>query len=229
MNHEEALRLMAPERYLTDDLSPESREQFEEHFFGCQECALDVRAGALFLEHAKDILASPTEQLQAVPVLQRPVRPPAPFWGWLRPAIWVPAMAVLLVVLGYQNLVMYPKLRQAVATISVPQILPAVSLIGANTRGADRPVANVQQGKPFLLYIDIPPDKRFSSYVAELRGPAQETAWSLTIPSDATKEAVPIRVPAGLRAAGEYTLVVRGGTGTDTVELRYPFELQLQP
>ena len=43
MNHEEAIRIMGTEQYLLNDLSPELREKFEEHFFECPECAADLR------------------------------------------------------------------------------------------------------------------------------------------------------------------------------------------
>src|SRR5579859_7140734 len=39
MNHEEAIRMMGTEQYLLNELSPELREQFEEHFFDCGICA----------------------------------------------------------------------------------------------------------------------------------------------------------------------------------------------
>ena len=44
MDHQEAVRQKATERYLLDELDPELRDQFEEHLFDCQDCALDVRA-----------------------------------------------------------------------------------------------------------------------------------------------------------------------------------------
>jgi len=44
MDHSEAVREMAAERYLLDELEPEAREAFEEHVFDCPECALDLRA-----------------------------------------------------------------------------------------------------------------------------------------------------------------------------------------
>ena len=47
---------MATERYLLEELSPELREAFEEHMFECPECALDVRAGNVFLSEAKEQL-----------------------------------------------------------------------------------------------------------------------------------------------------------------------------
>src|ERR1700751_56088 len=59
MDHKEAVRQNATERYLLDELDPELRDQFEEHLFDCQDCALDVRAGAMFVEQSKVILAEP--------------------------------------------------------------------------------------------------------------------------------------------------------------------------
>ena len=46
MNHDEAVQSMTAEKYLLNELSPEVRDQFEEHFFGCTDCANDLRAGS---------------------------------------------------------------------------------------------------------------------------------------------------------------------------------------
>ena len=35
---------MAVEKYLLQELAGEERDQFEEHFFDCQECATDLGA-----------------------------------------------------------------------------------------------------------------------------------------------------------------------------------------
>ncbi len=45
MDHQEAVSLEATEQYLLGTLDEDQREAFEEHFFGCLECAEDVRAG----------------------------------------------------------------------------------------------------------------------------------------------------------------------------------------
>jgi len=84
MDHDEAVRQNATERYLLDELDPELRDQFEEHLFDCQDCALDLRAGAMFVEQTKVILAEPP----AVSVARVPVTEAAkPGWlAWLRPA-----------------------------------------------------------------------------------------------------------------------------------------------
>jgi len=56
MEHDEAVRLQMTEQYLLDELSPEAREEFEEHYFDCHECAVDVGAGAAFVEQSKIVL-----------------------------------------------------------------------------------------------------------------------------------------------------------------------------
>src|SRR5437660_7908584 len=59
MNHAEAVKLGAVERYLTDELAEPDRERFEEHFFGCVECAEDVKLTATFLDNLRATLKDP--------------------------------------------------------------------------------------------------------------------------------------------------------------------------
>ena len=40
----------AAERYLLGEMSETEREQYEEHFFNCADCAADVRSTATFLD-----------------------------------------------------------------------------------------------------------------------------------------------------------------------------------
>jgi len=228
MEHEEAIQLMAAERYLLGELSPEIRDSFEEHFFSCQDCAADVRAGATFLEHSRKLLAVQP----ATEVIPEPV-PTGPKPGWLaplRPALVVPLMALLVGVVGYQNVVTYPKLKNDAAELRTPQVLPVASLINSNTRGGRIPSVTIRSGEPFLLFVDIPSSYAFTSYIADLLGPLGKAEWSLTIPLQATRDTVPIRVPAGVRLAGIYTLVVSGATaGGQLMEVgRYPFTLKLR-
>jgi anti-sigma factor RsiW len=226
MKHEEAIDLMAAEKYLLGELSPELRDSFEEHFFSCQDCAADVRASAAFLQHSKKLLAAqPAAEVTPVPL------PAKPRWfGWLRPAIALPVMALLVAIVGYQNFVTYPKLKNDVAELRTPQILPVASLINSNARGGTTPAVTIQAGQPFLLFVDIPSSSAYTSYVAELQGPDGDQKWSLTIPPQATRDTVPIRVPAGVKTAGMYVLIVRGigNAGVNAEVGRYPFSLKLQ-
>src|SRR5258708_27722866 len=63
MDHDVVVRQHMTERYLLDELEPQARDEFEEHFFGCPDCALDVRAGAMFVEQSKIALAEKSEPI----------------------------------------------------------------------------------------------------------------------------------------------------------------------
>src|SRR6516164_9444118 len=98
MDHMEAERQMLSERYLLNELTPEMREEFEEHFFSCQQCALDLEAGAAFLDHSKAVMSSPVK-----PEVQKPVPPVSQkFWARLRPAFALPLLG-LVALISYQS------------------------------------------------------------------------------------------------------------------------------
>src|SRR5438128_8781514 len=53
MEHSEATETLASERYLLGEMSDEERNAFEEHFFGCGECARDVRDGTTMIDSVR--------------------------------------------------------------------------------------------------------------------------------------------------------------------------------
>lgn len=226
MDHDVVVRQKMTERYLLNELDSESRDEFEEHFFDCPECALDVRAGSAFVEQSKNVLAEARE-LGMAPA-SRPT--PAPARGgwlaWLRPALAAPALALLLAVVGYQNLVTYPRLQQA---LNRPQVLPWAP-VNVGTWGSGGPVITASPGQGFLLFVRIPPDGSYSNYTADLYSPAGNVEWSLTIPVTAGQDQWPVQVPGANREAGTYTLAVRGVTAAgESKEVgRTSFELKIQ-
>ena len=225
MDHSDSIRLMAAERYLLGELTPEMREQFEEHFFECQECALDVRAGAALVEHSKVVLS----ESPAVSPVRVPAAIPsrAGWFAWLRPAAGrVTVLAALLVVVGYQNLVTYPQLKQMASS---PQILPWAS-INVSTRGANTIQISPRVGEGFHLLVNIPPDGHYSTYTFDLSSPSGRLEWSRTIPAASTDDARSIYVPGANQEQGVYTLVVRGGTAAgESSDLgHYSIEVQIQ-
>jgi putative zinc finger protein len=224
MDHDESIRLMAAEKYLLGELTLESREQFEEHFFDCQECALEVRAGAAFVEHSKVVLAEPVAAASARAFVPAPAEPG--WLAWLRPAFVVPVLAALLAVVGYQNLVTYPRLQQAAAT---PQILRWAS-INVSTRGTSTTQISPHVGEGFHLLVNIPPESRYTSYTFDLSSPSGRLEWSRTIPAASSEEARSIYVPGANQEQGIYTLAVRGSTATsESSDLgHYSIEVQIQ-
>lgn len=144
MDHHEAVRQKATERYLLDDLDAEERDQFEEHLFDCQDCALDVRAGAMFVDQTKVVLAE-AHVVSRVP----DAVPSKPAWlAWFRPAFAIPVLALLLAVIGYQNFVMYPPLMQAA---NEPQVGPWAS-VNVSTRGSAKTEIKVHPGKALACW-----------------------------------------------------------------------------
>jgi hypothetical protein len=204
MDHKNAVRDMMTERYLLRELSPAEQDAFEEHFFECGECAHDIRAGSTFITYSKSALADAAEKTPVAAV----GRPAAKTWfGWLRPAFAAPVLAVLLLVVAYQNLVTYPRLR----TATQAQVLPWLPL-AVGTWSGEKPAIAVPAGKSFLLFVRIPSDGTFARYSADLYNPAGKLESSFAIPSAAGQDEWPVLVPAGKREPGGYRIVVSGTT-----------------
>src|SRR5580698_9913354 len=129
MEHHEAKRLMAVEKYLLDELPPQVRDEFEEHYFDCDECTTDLRATAAFLDAAKREFKNESASAPAVgPVLVAAKKTRfAVLW---RPALVLTALAASLLVIAYQNVTVYPHLKSEIARLNAPEILPSVSLVG---------------------------------------------------------------------------------------------------
>ena len=163
MNHEQAMQEMATERYLLDELTPEQRDAFEEHMFECTECAMDVRAGNVFMTEAKAQL--PHLAAEAAPA--RPVvRDKKPWWSFLTmPAFAAPVFAALLAVVAFQNVSTIPSLRQAATE---PRIMPWSSL-HADTRGAEAITVQADRNHGAMVMIDIP--QGYASFEVGLTDP----------------------------------------------------------
>ena len=224
MDHEAVVRQKMTERYLLNELDPQARDEFEEHFFDCQDCALDVNAGAVFIEQSKVVLGERAEPVSVGLPASAAVK--LGWMRWLRPALVVPVMAMLLAVVAYQNLVMLPQMEQALRS---PQVLPWAS-VNVGTFGSDGPVITARPGQGFLLFVRIPPESIYTRYTAELYNPAGKVEWSVTIPASATQDQWPVQVPGAKREAGSYSLAVRGVTaaGDSKIVGQASFELQIQ-
>jgi hypothetical protein len=206
MDHDEAVRLKATERYLLDEFNSEQREQFEEHLFDCQECAMDVRAGAMFVEQAKVVLA----EKPATEPKSEPGKSSIGWFAWLRPALALPVFALLLAVIGYQSLVQVPHLQEAA---NRPHIGPAVA-VNFGTRGSSTTQISIPRGQGFAVLfsvVSLPQDK-IASYATELYNPAGKMEWSGTIPKSEAEEGLQISVAASDVQAGKYTLAIKGIT-----------------
>jgi hypothetical protein len=225
MDHNEVVRQKLTERYLLDELQGDAREEFEEHFFDCSECAMDVRAGSEFVETSKFILEQPAEEVASARNTSR--QPASRSWfAWLRPQFAAAALALLIAMVGYQNLVTVPRLRGA---LGQPQVLPWAA-VAVGTYGSSGPTVNVAPGMGFLLFVRIPPEGGYVRYIADLYNPAGRLEYSLTIPASSLQDQWPVLVPGANRESGNYRISARGVTASGEIKDlgSAPFTLQAQ-
>ncbi|HVH50248.1 MAG TPA: hypothetical protein VM781_01175 [Candidatus Bathyarchaeia archaeon] len=201
MDHDLAVKSQACEKYLLGELSPDLRDAYEEHYFSCVECAAQLRLVAELIGAGQRILAEPASALTPA----RTLLTPGGWSKWLRPAFALPVMAGLLLIAGYQNLVTIPQLRRSQAS----RVLPMFSLISANTRGESVPVFTTQPDQPVGLYVDVPADTAYSTYVISLQEPTGKTILLRSLTSAEAQKTQVIMIHPG-RVAGQYVLVITG-------------------
>jgi anti-sigma factor RsiW len=133
MNHDEAIREQAVERYLLGELPEDARARFDEHFFDCAICASDLKSGVAFVDALRADLqpvGSPQRSIHLV-AKRTPV-------AWLRP--WLaPALAASLLVVAYQNILVLPGIRRAATAAQTPAVMSTVVLANIDARGTDIP------------------------------------------------------------------------------------------
>jgi hypothetical protein len=220
MEHQEALQLKAVERYLLGELSGDLREQFEDHFFSCSECAREVESGAIFVDSARQILGHEQPEEHEVRIA-RPARPEPRGWlgNLLRPAFAGPALALLVLLTVYQGAVEIPKIRVAADQANTMQVVPTFSPIADHSRGGAENIVSVARGQAFQLFIDIPPDKQFADYNCDLETEGGASIQSVKVTAEQAASSFPLRVPSAGLQSGKYVVVVRGAAsnqGGDT-------------
>jgi len=229
MDHEEAVRIGAAERYLLGELTSDERDRYEEHYFGCPACAAEVRAGAAFLDNARAALGSP-ERLSApaptdVREAAQPVRPVQPVFGrprWSRlPASLAAALAVSLGAVSYQSAWVIPKLREraeAPRPVPPPQPLPL-------TRGDELELRARPSDADILVLLA--PIEGYASYRAHLEDPDGRIVFSTVVAAPPSGDELYLVVPTlHLRPNGRHVLALTGvGPASPQLpaEVRYPF------
>ena len=222
MDHSEALRLQAAEKYVLGELSPALRDDYEEHYFDCQECAADLKAAVAFVDAGRATFRSgPGEASQGKEDAERG------WFAWLRPSVMVPAMAVLLAALAYQSFVAIPHLQRATVTPTTGSA-SFISLIGANSRGEAAKSFAIQQNQPVILEVDIPPSQEFSSYLCQIQDDAGRSVYDGRVSAGDAKRSVHLIVPGGALQARAYTLRVLGQKAAGSEASSLPEVARLQ-
>jgi len=198
MDHNSAVHSQAVERYLLGEMSADERNQFEQHYFECAECARGVMDG--------NSLAAGLKESFATRLVPR--RNP---WLWWSPAFAAAALALVVI---YQNALTIPKLRASIE----PQ--PLSTTVLRVVRSAAPQVTLAPGQRVFNLVIDVNTPGLSSSLDCEILGPAGARIWRLSAPL--TDGSVSLLLPASLFPDGDYILVLQPGNE------RHPFHVARQ-
>jgi len=238
MDHNEAVRLQAAEKYVLGELSPSQREEYEEHYFDCGECAVDVKSIATFADTCREVLRQEAEAAR-----QGVAEPERGGWfAWLRPAFAVPAMAALLLLafVGYQNSVTIPKAKEAAARIVGQAFTTSFTLKKADTLGAEDAKTNeeekvqVHRDESVALKFDFTPRRSFEHYTGQLQDATGRDLYDVNLPGSFTNKEVNLVVPAGMLKSGKYALVFLGTPAAKELPnqeevLRLTFSVEILP
>jgi hypothetical protein len=229
MNHQEALRKMAVERYLLGELSGASLDSFEEHLFDCPECAIDVKNGATFIDAARTELSVPRK------VTAPNVEGTRRWTSWfVSPWVLAPALAACLLLLAFQTLVLQPRMKLEIAQAQAPAVLNPLILANAGPRGDSIPAIVAPEHGSFVVSLDVPTTGSFSSYRCSLFAPDGSLLWQTTVSPEQARDALLINMPTDKVKEGLNTFLIQGssaGAGPNgTLEdlARYKFHVKLQ-
>jgi hypothetical protein len=231
MDHSEAVRLQAAEKYVLGELPHAIREEYEEHYFDCAECALDLKAAAVFVNTSREVLRAEKEKSVGID------RVPAPggWFSWFRPWIAVPTFAALLLLLGYQSFVAIPKAKEQAVSGAAQILFNSYPLRGVNTAGEEGRTLSIRPGEAFLLNFDFVPMRSFDSYIAQLQDAEGHTLLQLKIAGSNANREAHLPIPAGMLHPGKYILAFYGDPGTSgkidpqNDAGRLPFTVEFRP
>ena len=215
MDHAEAARKLAVEQYLLGELSGPEREEFEEHFFGCQECVEALETGAGFMQNARAVF----REERALQPARHKIRWNWAFWtGWrLGPAAGMAGWTVACVLAGYQFL-------GSPSQSSPFLIAPAVSVKATR---ATQDLTFSRRHSIIALTVPHEWEETYPAYQAEIdRGTDHRVLLSSKVAATPGDFAISIRPKALGR--GSYILTLYGlreGKAEKTAVERVPFTL----
>lgn len=208
MDHETALERKACERYVLGELSEQERDEFEEHFFSCPECAQDVRAAAALIANMKAVF----RETRGIPA-------PAPrLFQWPAMSRWLAVSAavnvVLLVSLG--SLVL--KVTRRPPGLTAPRFYETFVIPGT-ARSPSSPGV-IACSELCGLTFELDPDRTFQQYRYEIFDSNGSRQMQGFLPAPRNSDAdLHLILPAYSLNTGRYWLVLRGISGNDMSEV----------
>lgn len=219
MDHTEAVRTQAVEKYILGELSPRLRNEFEEHYFDCVDCAVNLRAGVAFAAASRQYFAE-----VALPEKNVAAPSPSEWFSWWKPFVLVPTFAALLFLVGYQNLVSIPNLKRGTNS-AVAVAPPMFSLVNSTVHGSAGTPVDVAPNQPFDLVLDITAEPRDANsiFLLTAKDASGNTVASLSVPARRAQQPVIFHIP-GVSSEGNYKVVILDqAAGSSTPAGEQPF------
>ena len=162
MDHNEAVRLQAAEKYLLGKLPKEQHAAYEEHYFDCFACAEEIKATVAFMEGSRQVVRERVPEGLGAKRFAPAIRTTGGWFGWiLRPAFALPVFAALLLFVTYQNSVTIPGLKQGSSHSAIGEVAKAFPVMHLEmlAEGKPWPVKfSVGQEQGFDMDVDITGD-----------------------------------------------------------------------
>jgi hypothetical protein len=215
MDHNEAVRLQAAEKYLLGELPREQHAAFEEHFFDCSACAEEMKATAAFMEGARQVSREQVSETADIKGLVPDSSTTRGWLAWLRPAFAVPLFAALLLFIGYQNGITIPNLKQASTSVVIGEGANSFSLLSAGSRGEGTSAPKIAVGarEDFRLEVDMPGNSS-TGYSCQIQDESGKVLASFTVSSEEAKNTVTRLIRGGSLKPGRYTIAIYRGQTT---------------
>lgn len=205
MEHDEAIRLHAAERYASHQLSPAEQDAFEQHFSDCGQCANDVCFELSFMANARAVS-------RELPAPKTPAWEKWRDWFRVRPALAFSFAANFVLVAGFGYLLLtgtHPS--PGPRFIHEPFFAP-----GPSKSAADVHVVPTGETS-YAVRFPAPSvaSQTYSYEVLDANG-KRELYGSLQAPASGDGFFY-LQIPLDSLTAGVHTLVVRGGAGGEIV------------
>jgi hypothetical protein len=229
VQHAEAVRTGAAERYVMGELSEQQALEYEEHFFDCRECAEEVKTAAAFADNARDAFRTETPAAETPAPIAKRRTGLGLFWP-----MPVGAAAAVLLAAGaavYQASVVVPSLRRQVAQDGALQAAPWFFL---SVSRAEPQVLTLSTGQRMVgLTLSRSSERSAPYYRCQVLDSAGRVVESAVVPGPREGGELQVLLPAARLQPGSHALELAplqspDGAPTEQGLVRYQFEVRRQ-
>ena len=222
LDHLKATKRNVADRYVLGELSQAQREEFEEHYFECVDCAEDVRAFLAISSNSRSVLVD-------VPDYEEPAAGRGrtrmgwfqALLSWRPPAVYAMAPALGLLALTLTTTYQSMTLRSQLVAQSVPQFA-----LRPDARGDEGEISVQPSGNFLVLAADVPGVSRVVKWQIRRFG-SRTPLMNETASAPPPGASLSLLIPASKLGTGQYVLAVRpDGTSQETgSEILYRFRM----